>query len=274
MGMKQSVGEQRRGFTLAELLIVVAIIGILVAVSVPIFSAQTTKAKASTDMANVRSAKAAASAEYMSDPDSYTLPAVFYYDADSGTVTTDEAVSSHYKGYGKSTVKVDNANGIPNNDGTANIVSITVNKDGTYLAKWTDPKAGTAIIGTGSVQTEVNTSNVVQYTTGDTIYSIPEKTITKVGGSYYIVTADWSSTSGSTVTSDYQTWFNENMLGKINYAIKIDTSVLYSSSSKPSGNYFKSGMLYQNDQGTVYAVYYNGYRTPDASNSPVFGSVN
>ena len=38
------------GFTLAELLVVVAIIAVLVAVSIPIFSSQTTKAKAATDM--------------------------------------------------------------------------------------------------------------------------------------------------------------------------------------------------------------------------------
>lgn len=60
-------GENSGGFTLAELLIVVAIIGVLVAISIPIFSGQLEKSRIAADKANVRSAKAAASAEYMSD---------------------------------------------------------------------------------------------------------------------------------------------------------------------------------------------------------------
>lgn len=50
--------EKKKGFTLAELLIVVAIIAILVAVSVPIFTSQLDKARKSTDEANLRACKA------------------------------------------------------------------------------------------------------------------------------------------------------------------------------------------------------------------------
>lgn len=50
----------KKGFTLAELLIVVAIIGVLVAVSIPIFTAQLEKSREATDMANLRAAKAEA----------------------------------------------------------------------------------------------------------------------------------------------------------------------------------------------------------------------
>ena len=46
---------KKKGFTLSELLIVVAIIAVLVAVSIPIFAAQLHKARVSTDYANVRS---------------------------------------------------------------------------------------------------------------------------------------------------------------------------------------------------------------------------
>lgn len=55
----------KKGFTLAELLIVVAIIGVLVAVSIPIFTSRLEKARESTDVANMRAAKAEASAAYL-----------------------------------------------------------------------------------------------------------------------------------------------------------------------------------------------------------------
>lgn len=57
----------KKGFTLAELLIVVAIIAVLVAISIPIFSAQLEKAKEATDMANIRSAYAEVVTAYLGD---------------------------------------------------------------------------------------------------------------------------------------------------------------------------------------------------------------
>lgn len=60
--------NKRNGFTLAELLIVVAIIGVLVAVSIPVFSQQLEKSREATDLANVRSAYAELMADVMDDP--------------------------------------------------------------------------------------------------------------------------------------------------------------------------------------------------------------
>ncbi len=48
--------NNKKGFTLAELLIVVAIIAVLVAISIPIFTSQLEKARDATDQANIRSA--------------------------------------------------------------------------------------------------------------------------------------------------------------------------------------------------------------------------
>lgn len=45
----------KRGFTLIEMLVVIAIIAILVAIVIPVVSNATTKAKAATDAANLRS---------------------------------------------------------------------------------------------------------------------------------------------------------------------------------------------------------------------------
>lgn len=55
--------NNKKGFTLAELLIVVAIIAVLVAIAIPIFTAQLEKAKEATDAANIRGAYAEVIAE-------------------------------------------------------------------------------------------------------------------------------------------------------------------------------------------------------------------
>ena len=58
--------KRREGFTLVELLIVVVIIGILVSISIPIFTAQMHKAKVAADWANLRAYYAEIQADYMS----------------------------------------------------------------------------------------------------------------------------------------------------------------------------------------------------------------
>ena len=50
--------KNNKGFTLAELLIVIAIIAVLVAIAIPIFNSQLEKAREATDLANIRAAYA------------------------------------------------------------------------------------------------------------------------------------------------------------------------------------------------------------------------
>lgn len=64
--MKKTL-HNKKGFTLAELLIVVAIIAVLVAIAIPIFTAQLEKAREATDMANIRAAYAEVSADYLTE---------------------------------------------------------------------------------------------------------------------------------------------------------------------------------------------------------------
>jgi len=93
--------HKKTGFTLAELLIVVSIIAVLVAVSIPIFITQLEKSRESTDIANMRAAKALIVAAFMSDSvvnndAGYTMSqqiaqdssrtACFWYDAQDGVL--------------------------------------------------------------------------------------------------------------------------------------------------------------------------------------------
>ncbi len=57
----------KKGFTLAELLIVVAIIAVLVAISIPIFSAQLEKSREAVDLANIRAAYAECETEVITN---------------------------------------------------------------------------------------------------------------------------------------------------------------------------------------------------------------
>lgn len=65
--------NNKKGFTLAELLIVVAIIAVLVAIAIPIFTKQLEKSRESTDISNVRSAAAQVVATYLSDGSAKTV---------------------------------------------------------------------------------------------------------------------------------------------------------------------------------------------------------
>ena len=57
----------KKGFTLAELLVVVAIIGVLVAISIPIFTSQLEKARDAVSVANLRAAYAEAATKVLTE---------------------------------------------------------------------------------------------------------------------------------------------------------------------------------------------------------------
>ena len=57
--------KSSKGFTLMEMLIVVAIIAVLVAIAIPTFTTSLNKARVATDEANIRSGYAAAMAEVL-----------------------------------------------------------------------------------------------------------------------------------------------------------------------------------------------------------------
>ena len=61
--------NNNKGFTLAELLIVVAIIAVLVAVAIPVFTSQLERARDATSVANMRSAYAEAQVSLLTGED-------------------------------------------------------------------------------------------------------------------------------------------------------------------------------------------------------------
>ncbi len=75
---------RKKGFTLAELLIVVAIVAVLVAIAIPVFIGQLEKSRQAADLANIRSAYAKA-VEQSIDPDDSVY---YYYLENVGTATT------------------------------------------------------------------------------------------------------------------------------------------------------------------------------------------
>ena len=85
--------RENKGFTLAELLIVVAIIAVLVAIAIPIFSSQLEKAREATDEANIRAIYAELSADVLLENTAGTGPnvAASYRVTKSGSVVTGTA---------------------------------------------------------------------------------------------------------------------------------------------------------------------------------------
>ena len=126
----------KKGFTLAELLVVVAIIAVLVAIAIPIFTSQLEKAREATDLANLRAAYAECTTAVLTGNSETT-------DVKPGT--TDNKPDGSYEKVVKLTQKTD---GFADKSDSVKIGSVTLTKDkfttGTATVKVTS--TGTATI--------------------------------------------------------------------------------------------------------------------------------
>lgn len=146
--------RNKKGFTLIEMLIVVAIIAILVAISIPLVGEALERARDATDQANERAAKAQAAIKYLGADSDMTIGKVkgdFYYDAKNGTLvaassseawkiaTYGQCSDSHTDGtsYGDSTDVNNKANG-PH---TGKIIKVTIGDGGSVGITWEAPPA-------------------------------------------------------------------------------------------------------------------------------------
>ena len=80
----------KKGFTLMEMLIVVAIIAVLVAIAIPTFTSSQNKAKAGVDLANIRSGYANAQVLAITEGKATT-----YYLNKDGSVTETAAANKY-----------------------------------------------------------------------------------------------------------------------------------------------------------------------------------
>ncbi len=130
---------QSRGFTLGELLIVVAIIAVLVAVSIPVFQSQLEKSRKAVDLANERAAYGLARTEWIA---AGNAEAVTYYYVD-GALT--ETKPSGAYGYGRSSEDASTfsgdigatVSGVPKD----NVLKISIAADATMTMTWGDTLA-------------------------------------------------------------------------------------------------------------------------------------
>ncbi len=142
--MKNLKAKLRRdgGFTLVEMLIVVAIIAILVAVSIPVIGSALESARDATDRANERAAKAEAVLAYLGVAD--TMPngctagkastGDIYYNAVDGALTNTQP-----KAYGKCTdlSHLETLNTNKTGDNSKNVLKVSWDENGKVTLVWT-----------------------------------------------------------------------------------------------------------------------------------------
>lgn len=236
---------KNKGFTLAELLIVVAIIAILVAISLPLFSSQIAKANLQADQTHVSAAKASAVAEYLDTNSHDTI--TYYFDA--GIAMANKNNSEGIAGYGKSTKEPyknqTGADGVPvNEDGSKNIIQVIVGNNGTVMfTSWVPVGTNSNSQGGGSIQPTPSPSATQEPTPSVTPNpNVPDWVITNCNGSWPIIQNDNTVKPNSVVkgniyrdsNGDYYVASKDQAMDKNNYwkpsdnkgwlAVKIDNT--------------------------------------------------
>jgi prepilin-type N-terminal cleavage/methylation domain-containing protein len=273
--------NNRNGFTLAELLIVVAIIGVLVAISIPIFTSQLEKAREATDAANIRSQYAQVMTEAITDGGNVDGRAKF------GAVELKQK-----KDQWQNSGLKENLEGV-----YGKVVGDYPKAGGTAWVEYKDDQAilhyegGSGSSGSGSGNTGGGstgggpggssalgslTEQIEKSKNGDlpesiaegSTYSIKNGNIYGYKGKVYVALTD----------KDFNHWYNPNPDNSNLYVlleINENTQILDSSSDRNNG--IKTGSLYKKDDGSVwiraYGSDYGWTEPPDGANWQVINGI-
>ena len=94
------MNKKNKGFTLVELMVVVVIIGILVAIAIPVYNATTTNAQNKANAANIRVIEGAVQAYLADNGGTYANAVVTNTGAISGTgITAGDLAGAYIKTY-------------------------------------------------------------------------------------------------------------------------------------------------------------------------------
>ena len=212
----------QKGFTLTELLVVMAIITVLVAISIPVFSSQLEKSKEATDAANIRSKYAEMMAEVLSDN--------YNYNNDSNKYVV-QLVQNKDNWQTNMDLPFDKINGSPKKNGKATLYY----KDDISIL---DFRNNTSIDEIKKNATKYSTSN--QYNKKGTLYVY--------NGTYYIAVED---KVGDQIPND-----NEKSLFKVNFdnifELDSQTDEEY---EKISTDNHRGDVIYVKDENKYYVIY-------------------
>ena len=136
--------RNRKGFTLAELLIVVAIIAVLTAIAIPVFTTQLEKSREGVDAANIRSAYAEVVSARMGSGSVNYYKDVSIKQQTAGWVTYFDWPENLYAADKTTTLKADN--GTTFKPTTTDTVYLVTDGEGKAYVTTTAPTAGTNMV--------------------------------------------------------------------------------------------------------------------------------
>ena len=137
--MKQAKKQAENGFTLMEMLIVIAILAVLIPITIPVFASQLEKVREAADLANVRSAYAQVSVEALVENPKTTVTVNLKQKKADWQSMDPVNIGGivHYKNQGDT----DNWKGVPMPNGTC---VVSYNKDDGIILTW-NGKAGPSV---------------------------------------------------------------------------------------------------------------------------------
>ncbi len=132
----------KKGFTLAELLIVIAIMAILIGVAIPVFSAQLEKARETADAATARSATELAYGEYLLNHVNETDGVTYYFKMDTKGNLSLASHTATAKNTSCGTPQTGTTSSVTAQSkiaaGVSDGLTVEIDKDGNITNSWSD----------------------------------------------------------------------------------------------------------------------------------------